>query len=64
MVKNMSGDEAEHWCQKGRIVLWLEGRPETHLSKDERVTLGPGESYQVADGASSHKSVSTTGAKL
>ena len=56
--------EADHWCEKGHILFCLEGRLDTELADGGRVTLTKGMSYQVADGASSHKSVSRDGATL
>lgn len=55
---------ADHWCVKGHILFVLEGELVTEL-KDGRVfTLGPGQSYQVADNAEPHRSSTSTGAKL
>ncbi|HEX4302108.1 MAG TPA: DHCW motif cupin fold protein [Rhizomicrobium sp.] len=64
MVEYTPGYEADHWCEKGHILLCLEGRLDTELADGRRFTLTPGMSYQVADGAAPHKSVSATGAKL
>ena len=47
---------ADHWCEKGHILLVLAGRLETELADGRRVTLLPGQSYQVADGAEPHRS--------
>ena len=56
---------ADHWCEKGHILLVLEGRLETELADGRRVTLLPGQSYQVADGAEPHRSrTGTEGARL
>jgi hypothetical protein len=58
------GYRADHWCSKGHILLCLEGELHVEL-KDGRVSvLTPGQSYQVADGAEPHRSVTATGAKL
>ncbi|MBL8674943.1 MAG: DHCW motif cupin fold protein [Rhodospirillales bacterium] len=55
---------ADHWCEKGHILLCLEGELVTEL-KDGRVfTLKAGDSYQVADGAEPHRSRTATGARL
>ena len=64
MVEYSPGYEADHWCEKGHILLCLDGRLETELADGQKVTLLPGMSYQVADGASSHKSISPNGARL
>jgi quercetin dioxygenase-like cupin family protein len=56
---------ADHWCQKGHILLVLQGELETELDDGRRVTLLPGQSYQVADGAEPHRSrTGPAGAKL
>jgi hypothetical protein len=56
---------ADHWCEKGHILLVLEGRLETELADGRRVTLLPGQSYQVADGAEPHRSrTGVEGARL
>ena len=64
MVEYSPGYEADHWCEKGHILLCLDGRLDTELADGRRVTLTKGMSYQVADGASSHKSISREGARL
>jgi quercetin dioxygenase-like cupin family protein len=55
---------ADHWCQKGHILLCLEGELHTELDDGRTFTLRPGMSYQVADGAEPHRSFTATGAKL
>lgn len=47
---------ADHWCEKGHILLVLEGEIETELADGRRFVLRPGQSYQVADGAEPHRS--------
>lgn len=55
---------ADHWCDKGHILLCLEGELHTEL-KDGRVfILRPGMSYQMSDGAAPHRSFAATGARL
>ena len=56
---------ADHWCEKGHILLVLDGELETELADGRRVTLKPGQSYQVADGAEPHRSrTGAAGARL
>jgi hypothetical protein len=55
---------ADHWCEKGHILLCLEGELDTELADGRRFTLKPGMSYQVADHAEAHRSSTTFGAKL
>lgn len=64
MVEYTPGYVADHWCEKGHILLCLEGELHTELKDGRTVTLKPGTSYQVADGAEPHRSSTPTGAKL
>jgi hypothetical protein len=64
IVEYTPGYRADHWCSKGHILLCLEGELQTELADGRTVVLTPGTSYQVADGAEPHRSVTTTGAKL
>lgn len=64
VVEYAAGYQADHWCDKGHVVLCLEGELHTEL-KDGRVfVLKPGMSYQVGDDAEPHRSFTRTGAKL
>ena len=64
MVEYSPGYHADHWCEKGHVLLCLEGELRTELTDGRVFTLKPGMSYQVADGADAHRSMTTTGAKL
>lgn len=64
MVEYSAGYVADHWCERGHVLLVLEGELITELADGRRFTLRAGMSYQVADGASSHRSISPTGARL
>jgi hypothetical protein len=64
MVEYTPGYVADHWCEKGHILLCLDGELHTELRDGRTFTLRPGRSYQVADGADAHRSSTTTGAKL
>lgn len=64
MVEYSPGYRADHWCDKGHILLCLEGVLHTELGDGRRVTLMPGMSYQVADGAEPHRSCTEAGATL
>jgi hypothetical protein len=64
IVEYSPGYLADHWCQKGHILLCLDGRLETELADGRTFTLTPGTSYQVADGAEAHRSSTAVGAKL
>ena len=56
--------EADHWCEKGHILLCLAGALETELADGRVVRLTPGMSYQVADHAEPHRSRTAGGATL
>jgi hypothetical protein len=64
MVEYTPGYLADHWCQKGHVILLLEGRLDTELADGRRSTLLPGMTYQVADEAEAHRSSTEIGAKL
>jgi hypothetical protein len=64
MVEYTAGYVADHWCEKGHILLCLSGELHTELKDGRRVVLGPGMSYQVADGAEPHRSSTAVGATL
>jgi quercetin dioxygenase-like cupin family protein len=64
MVEYTPGYLADHWCQKGHILLVLEGKLVTELRDGRKFTLTPGTSYQVADDTAAHRSTTQTGAKL
>ncbi len=64
MVEYSPGYLADHWCTKGHILLCLDGVLHTELDDGQTVTLTPGMSYQVADGAAPHRSLTDVGANL
>jgi quercetin dioxygenase-like cupin family protein len=64
LVEYTPGYLANHWCQKGHILLCLEGELHTELEDGRTFVLTPGVSYQVADGAEPHRSSTRVGAKL
>jgi hypothetical protein len=64
MVEHSPGYLADHWCEKGHILLCLEGEMTTELTDGRIFVLKPGMSYQVADSAEPHRSSTATGAKL
>src|SRR5712671_3089734 len=64
MVEYTPGYLANHWCEKGHVLLCLEGELRTELQDGRVFTLRPGMSYQVADGAEAHRSMTEVGAKL
>jgi hypothetical protein len=64
MVEYTPGYLADHWCQKGHVLLVLEGELHTELADGRTVVLKQGQSYQVADGDLAHRSRTESGAKL
>jgi hypothetical protein len=64
MVEYTPGYLADHWCDKGHILLCLSGCLETELADGRTFTLTAGMSYQVADNTASHRSSTTIGATL
>jgi hypothetical protein len=64
MVEYSPGYVADHWCEKGHILLCVEGELVTDLKDGRSFTLKPGMSYQVADGADAHRSRTAKGARL
>ena len=64
MVEYTPGYFADHWCEKGHILLCMEGELHTELRDGRVSTLKPGMSYQVADGAEPHRSYTEVGARL
>ena len=64
MVEYSAGYLADHWCNKGHILLCLSGELETELQDGRSVALRPGMSYQVADDTLPHRSRTATGAVL
>jgi hypothetical protein len=64
MVEYSAGYRADHWCEKGHVLLVLDGVLDTELADGRTVRLTAGMSYQVADGALAHRSTTASGARL
>ena len=64
MVEYSPGYLADHWCNRGHVLLVLDGELYTELSDGRRFTLTPGMSYQVADDVNPHRSSTEIGARL
>jgi hypothetical protein len=64
MVEYTPGYLADHWCEKGHILLCLEGRLDTELADGRTFVLTPGLSYQVADQTAPHRSSTEVGARI
>jgi hypothetical protein len=63
-VRYAPGYVADHWCERGHVLHVVRGELITELADGRRVTLGPGQTYVVADGAMAHRSASPAGAEL
>jgi hypothetical protein len=64
MVEYSPGYVADHWCERGHVILVLEGELTTELRDGRTFHLGPGGTYVVADGDGAHRSRSARGARL
>jgi hypothetical protein len=65
MVEYTPGYVADHWCERGHVLLVLDGELITDLRDGRHFVLPAGTSYQVADGAAgAHRSSSPRGARL
>ena len=64
MVEYSAGYRADHWCEKGHVLLCLEGSLRTELADGRTVVLTPGMTYHVGDGTTPHRSSAPDGARL
>lgn len=65
MVEYSPGYLADHWCDRGHVLLVLEGELVSELRDGRKFVLRPGVSYQVSDfGDEAHRSYTETGARL
>ena len=65
MVEYTPGYLADHWCDRGHVLLVLEGELDSELRDGRTVKLKAGMSYQVSDfGDAAHRSSTRSGAKL
>src|ERR1043165_1515277 len=55
IVDYSPGYLADHWCEKGHVILCLEGELHTELKDGRTFVLRPGMSYQAGDGAEPHR---------
>jgi hypothetical protein len=63
-VEYSPGYVADHWCERGHVLLVLDGELVTELSDGRTIRLGPGDTYVVADGDGAHRSSTPDGARL
>lgn len=65
MVEYSPGYLADHWCERGHVLLVLEGELVSELKDGRKTTMRAGMSYQVSDfGDAPHRSSTETGAKI
>jgi hypothetical protein len=65
MVEYSSDYLADHWCDRGHILLVLEGELHSELRDGRVFKLSAGMSYQVSNfGDAAHRSSTPFGAKL
>lgn len=64
IVDYSPGYLADHWCSRGHVLFVLAGELVTELQGGGEVTLTAGMSYQVAEGATPHRSRTEKGARL
>ncbi|MBH9578109.1 DHCW motif cupin fold protein [Inhella proteolytica] len=55
---------ADHWCQKGHVILCLDGELELELRDGQRLTLARCQSLQLADHGSPHRVRSLVGSRV
>jgi hypothetical protein len=63
-VEYSPGYVADHWCERGHVILVLDGQLVTELRDGRSVTLSVGDTYVVADGDGAHRSASPAGVRL
>ncbi len=64
-VEYSAGYLADHWCDRGHILLVLEGELISELKDGRTFPLSVGMSYHVSDfGDAAHRSSTIAGAKL
>lgn len=65
IVEYSPGYLADHWCDRGHVVLVLEGELVSELRDGREFVLRTGMSYRVSDfGDSPHRSRTTSGCRL
>ena len=64
MVRYSPGYLADHWCNRGHVLLVLSGELITQLQGGASHVLGPGMSYQVSSDTAPHRSRTASGATL
>lgn len=63
-VEYSAGYIADHWCNKGHIILCLEGEMDTELVDGRIMNLKEGMTYIVGDENEAHRTSTEKGCKL
>ena len=63
-VEYSAGYKADHWCNKGHVLLCLEGEMTTELEDGRAMQLKEGMYYFVGDNNEAHRSSTEDGCKL
>jgi quercetin dioxygenase-like cupin family protein len=63
-VEYSPGYLADHSCERGHVVMVIEGELVTELVNGESHTLRPGQGYVVGDGQMGHRSRTVGGARI
>ena len=64
VVEYSPGYAADHWCEKGHVVLVLEGEIVTELRDGRTFVARAGQGYLVGDEDGAHRSRTDRGARL
>ncbi len=65
IVEYSPGYLADHWCDRGHVLMVLEGELVSELKDGREFVMTPGSSYHVSDfGDAPHRSRTAAGAKL
>ena len=63
-VEYSAGYKADHWCNKGHIILCTEGEMDTELNDGRTMKLTAGMTYFVGDDCEAHRSSTQNGCKI
>jgi hypothetical protein len=64
MVEYSAGYRADHWCDKGHLLLCYRGELHTELKDGRVIILRSGMAYYVSDDTLAHRSSAPSGAVL
>ena len=64
MVEYSAGYSADHWCDKGHLLLCYSGEMQTEFTDGRMIILRAGMGYYVGDETARHRSATALGATL